>query len=88
MNSIEKHDRHPNWGECASCGEWFTSDSAFDRHLGPIPEQGPPTCKHPSEVRKGGQRLVYDAARGAWSWEPSEAQKARFLVSHEPQEAA
>lgn len=68
MDSIEKHNRHPNWSECPSCGEWFTSDSAFDRHLGPIPEHGAPTCKPPSSVSKGDERLTYDEVKGAWRW--------------------
>ena len=82
------HARHPNWCYCTSCDQWFTSDSAFDRHLGPIPQTGRPKCKHPSEVRKGERRLIHDQARNVWSWEPSEAQKARFSVSQEPVEAA
>jgi hypothetical protein len=69
MNSLEKHARHPNWSECPSCGKWFTCDSAFDRHLGPIPEQGRPKCKPPSEVRKGSDSLIYDEAKGAWRWD-------------------
>jgi hypothetical protein len=79
MYDASIHARHPNWCFCVSCGEWFTSDSAFDAHLGPIPEKGPPKCKHPSEVRKnGGRRLVFDEKRGAWRWQPSASQTARF----------
>jgi hypothetical protein len=63
------HVRHPNWCFCTSCGEWFTSDSAFDAHLGPIPKVGRPKCKHPSKVRSGSHALVYDEARGAWHWD-------------------
>jgi hypothetical protein len=61
--------KHPTWAHCPSCGQMFTSDSAFDRHLGPIPKVGRPKCKAPTEVRKGGERLVYDGARGAWRWD-------------------
>jgi hypothetical protein len=63
------HVRHPNWCYCASCGEWFTSDSGFDAHLGPIPKSGRPKCKHPSEVRSGSRRLIYDDARNVWRWD-------------------
>jgi hypothetical protein len=69
MYDASIHAHHPTWCYCVSCGEWFTSDSAFDRHLGPIPDKGPPTCKHPSEVRKGNERLIYDQAKGAWRWD-------------------
>jgi hypothetical protein len=63
------HTRHPSWCYCTSCSEWFTSDSAFDAHLGPIPKVGRPKCKHPSEVKKGKQALIYDEARSAWCWD-------------------
>jgi Zinc-finger of C2H2 type len=62
-------DRHPSWAHCTTCGVTFTSNSAFDAHLGPIPRSGPPRCKHPSEVKKGQQRLIYDEARGVWKWD-------------------
>jgi hypothetical protein len=63
------HVRHPSWSFCTSCDEWFTSDSAFDAHLGPIPESGRPKCKHPSKVKSGSHRLIYDEARAAWHWD-------------------
>lgn len=64
--TIRKHEQHPSWGECAPCGEWFTSDRAFDAHLGPIPEKSPPVWKHPSLVRIGGKPLSFDLEYGVW----------------------
>jgi hypothetical protein len=72
------HAHHPNWSYCASCGEWFTNDSAFDAHLGPIPKLGRPKCKAPATSRHGGRPLVYDEAKGAWKCAPSESQTGRF----------
>jgi hypothetical protein len=60
---------HPSWAFCTSCGELFTSDTAFDRHLGAVRQEGRPTCKAPATVRRGGQRLVFDATRHAWHWD-------------------
>jgi hypothetical protein len=62
------HVHHPNWCYCVSCTQWFTSDSAFDAHLGPIPEKGRPECKLPQDVRKGKEHLTYDPERQAWRW--------------------
>jgi hypothetical protein len=70
--------RHPNWSFCVPCGEWFTSDSAFDAHLGPIPKVGRPKCKAPASARHGGKPLVYDEAKGAWKCAPSDSLKGRF----------
>jgi hypothetical protein len=82
MNSIEKHARYPNWSECASCGEWFTSDSAFDAHLGSIPKSGRPKCKAPASVRRrnGKARLVFNDAKGAWQWDDPVGREA--LLRH------
>ena len=61
--------RHPNYSQCAACGECFTSDSAFDAHLGRIPRKGRPKCKRPQDVRKGeSEYLLFDAERQAWRW--------------------
>jgi hypothetical protein len=75
MSALTRHEadaelaKHPSWAHCSGCGEMFTSDSAFDRHLGPIPKTGPPPCKDPADVRMGSQRLVYDDTKGAWRWD-------------------
>jgi len=63
--------KHPTWAHCGGCGEMFTSDSAFDAHLGPIPRVGRPRCKAPADVRRRGgkARLVFDGAKGAWKWD-------------------
>jgi hypothetical protein len=56
----------------------FTSDSAFDAHLGPIPKVGRPKCKRPETVRRNGG-LIFDKAKGAWRWAekyPAKAQQA------------
>lgn len=67
--AIRKHEQHPTWSECAQCGQWFTNDSAFDLHLGPVPEKGPPVCRDPAKVRSGRRRLVLDAEYAVWHWE-------------------
>jgi hypothetical protein len=82
--------QHPNFSECAYCGACFTSDSAFDAHLGPIPKTGRPKCKRPQDVSRGGG-LIYDESKRAWKWPPSDSQKARFsrtMRSQEPRRAA
>jgi hypothetical protein len=38
---------------CPSCHAHFSSDSAFDLHLGRIPASGPPRCKDPAKLTKG-----------------------------------
>jgi hypothetical protein len=76
--------KHPNFSECASCGACFTSDSAFDAHLGPIPKTGRPKCKRPQDV--SGRGLIYDESRQAWKWPPSDSQRGRFSSTKTPQE--
>jgi hypothetical protein len=68
--------KHPSYARCAACGQCFTSDSAFDRHLGRVPSRGRPRCKRPEDVRDGARRLVYDQERAAWRWEDNDDQAA------------
>jgi hypothetical protein len=62
----EVHVRHPTWAYCTVCGEWFTSDAGFDRHMTSDTSR---TCKHPSTVTSGNSRMIYDEVYGAWRWQ-------------------
>ena len=83
MVDLNKHDAHRNWSECTACGRWFTTDSAFDAHIGSVPKKGRPICKDPARVHRGTDRLRYDPVYEVWHWgHLSVADKAARLAAN------
>lgn len=73
--AIAIHEAHHSWGECTACGHWFTSDTTFDMHVGPIPEKGRPGCLAPQGLKHGRRRLILrtcdHGTHQAWTLEAS-----------------